>query len=199
MKQLSLVLLAVASIAVGVWFGLQGSGPSQQNPKNQYAHLGGDFTLQGAQGPVSLHDFKGKVVAIYFGYTRCPDVCITSLSKMAQALKTMGEEERAQIQPIFISVDPERDTPEIADKYAKYFYPGAIGLSGTPEQIAEVAKRYLVIYEKVPMKDSAMGYSMDHSSIIYVVGRDGKISALVHHADTAGALAKYLREALAGS
>ncbi len=196
MKQLSLILVALASIAVGIWFGLQGGQPEPGAAKDQYAHLGGDFTLQGAKGPVSLHDFKGKVVALYFGYTRCPDVCITSLSKMAQALKTMTPEERAQIQPIFISIDPERDTPEIADQYAKYFYPGAVGLSGTPEQIAEVAKRYLVIYEKVPMKDSAMGYSMDHSSIIYVIGRDGKIHALVHHADTAEALAQYLREAL---
>lgn len=196
MKQLSLILIALASIAVGVWFGLQGGQPEPAAGKDQYAHLGGDFTLQSDKGPVSLHDFEGKVVALYFGYTRCPDVCITSLSKMAQALKTMTPEERAQIQPIFISIDPERDTPKLASEYARYFYPTAVGLSGSPEQIAEVAKRYLVIYEKVPMKDSAMGYSMDHSSIIYVIGRDGKIHALVHHADTAEALVQYLREAL---
>lgn len=195
MKQFPLLLIALASIALGVWFGLQ-SADEEENP---YAHLGGDFTLQSDQGPVSLNDFHGKVVVLYFGYTRCPDVCITALSKVAQAMRTLDENEREQIQPIFVSIDPERDTPQIASEYARYFYPGAIGLSGSPEEIAKVAKRYLVIYEKVPMKDSAMDYSMDHSSIIYIIGQDGKIRSLVHHADTAEALVKYLRETLAGT
>ncbi len=195
MKQITLALVAIASIAVGIWFGLRNQPqPHKQDP---YARIGGDFTLQSAKGPVSLHDFKGKVVALYFGYTRCPDVCITSLSKMAQALKSMTNKERAQIQPVFISIDPERDTPAIASEYAGYFYPGAIGLSGTLEEVTKVAKRYLVIFQKVKLEGSAMDYSMDHSSIIYVIGRDGKISALVHHADSAEALVKYLREALA--
>lgn len=193
MKQLALVLIAIASIAAGLWFGLR-QAPQDQNP---YANMGGDFTLQSPEGPVNLHDFKGKVVALYFGYTRCPDVCITSLSKMAMALKSMTDEERKQIQPIFISIDPERDTPAIANEYAGYFYPGAIGLSGTLEQVTEVAKRYRVIFEKVKLENSAMDYSMDHSSIIYVIGRDGKIDSLVQHADNAEALAKALRKALA--
>lgn len=195
MKKIGILLIALASIAVGIWFGLQ--NVPQQNKQNPYAHIGGDFTLQSATGPVSLHDFKGKAVALYFGYTRCPDVCPTSLSKMGQAIKSMSEAERAQVQPIFISIDPERDTPAIASEYAGYFYPGAVGLSGSLEAVSEVAKRYLVVFEKVKLEGSAMDYSMDHTSIIYVIGPDGKISALVHHADTAEALAKYLREALA--
>ena len=195
MKQLALALIALASIVLGIWFGLQNQPPAtKQDP---YANIGGDFTLESTKGPVSLHDFKGKVVVLYFGYTRCPDVCITALSKVSLALKSMSDAERAQVQPIFVSIDPERDTPAVAGGYVAYFYPGAIGLSGTPEQIAKVAKRYLVIYEKVKLKDSAMGYSMDHSSIIYVIGRDGKISALVHHVDTAEALVKAVRDALA--
>ncbi len=194
MKQLPLILVALASIGLGIWFGLQSPGQDE----DPYAHLGGDFTLQSDKGPVSLSDFRGKVVALYFGYTHCPDVCITALSKVAQAMKVLDEAERAQVQPIFISIDPERDTPQLASEYARYFHPGAVGLSGSPEAIAEVAKRYLVIYEKVPMADSAMGYSMDHSSIIYVIGRDGKIHSLVHHADGAEALVQYLREALRG-
>ena len=195
MKPFSLALVALLSIAVGVWLGLQNpSPPARSNP---YAQIGGDFTLQSARGPVSLHDFKGKVVALYFGYTRCPDVCITSLSKMAQALKSMSDEERSQIQPIFISIDPERDTPAIASEYAGYFYPGAIGLSGSLPQVTEVAKRYRVIFEKVKLKGSAMDYSMDHSSIIYVIGRDGKVDSLVQHADSAETLVEHLRRALA--
>jgi len=196
MKQLPLILLAVISIAVGVWFGMQGG--QDRNGATGYEHLGGDFTLQSDQGEVSLSDFQGKVVPIYFGYTHCPDVCITSLNKMTAALKTMGDAERAQLQPIFISVDPERDDAKTVGEYARYFDPSIVGLTGTPETIAEIAKRYFVIYEKVAMEGSAMDYAVDHSSIIYVVGRDGKIKSLVHHADTAESLAEYLREALQG-
>jgi protein SCO1/2 len=196
MKNLSLVLIAVAAVAVGVYFGLQSN--QQPDEANPYAHLGGDFTLNSDKGPVSLSDFRGKVVPVYFGYTHCPDVCITSLNKVTAALKGLSPEERAQIQPIFVSVDPERDTPEKSGEYARYFDPQIIGLSGTLEQTAEIAKRYLVIYEKVAMEGSSMDYAVDHSSIIYVVGRDGAIHALVHHADSAESLMKYLQEALAG-
>ncbi len=196
MKNLSLALIAVAAVAIGVYFGLQSNQPP--GDANPYAHLGGDFTLNSDKGPVSLSDFRGKVVPVYFGYTHCPDVCITSLNKVTAALKSLSPEERSQIQPIFVSVDPERDTPEKSGEYARYFDPQIIGLSGTLEQTAEIAKRYLVIYEKVAMEGSSMDYAVDHSSIIYVVGRDGAIHALVHHADTAESLMKYLQEALAG-
>ena len=194
MKNLSLILVAVAAVAIGIFFGLQSD--RQADDANPYAHLGGDFTLNSDKGPVSLSDFRGKVVPVYFGYTHCPDVCITSLNKVTAALKSLTPEERAQIQPIFISVDPERDTPEKSAEYARYFDPQIIGLSGRLEYTAELAKRYLVIYEKVAMEGSSMDYAVDHSSIIYVVGRDGNIHALVHHADTAEALMKYLQEAL---
>lgn len=194
MKKLPLILIAIASIAVGVWFGLQGMQTEKPGP---YAHLGGDFTLNSDKGPVSLSDFQGKVVPLYFGYTHCPDVCITSLNKVSAALKEMSEEERAQVQPIFVSVDPERDTPQVTSEYARYFNPQILGLSGSLEDTAEIAKRYLVIYEKVFIEGSAMDYSVDHSSIIYVIGRDGKIHSLVHHADTAESLLMAVREALA--
>lgn len=191
MKNVAMALFAIASIAVGVWFGLQsnfGHKPAQQG----YADLGGDFTLQSDQGEISLHDFKGKVVPIYFGFTSCPDVCITSLTKMAQAIKTLPKEQQEQIQPIFITVDPERDSVEKVGEYVRYYHPNMLGLTGTSEQIAKVAKQYLVIYEKVQMEDSKMGYTMDHSSIIYLVGKDGLLKTLVHHADTTEALVEYL-------
>ena len=194
MKQLPIIVIAILSIAVGVWLGQQDSEP--QTAQSGFEHLGGDFTLQSDKGPVSLSDFKGKVVPIYFGYTHCPDVCITSLNKMTAALSSMSEAERAELQPIFISVDPERDDATTVGEYARYFNPAIIGLTATPDTIAEVAKRYLVIYEKVAIEGSAMDYAVDHSSIIYVVGRDGQIKSLVHHADTAEALVDYLREAL---
>lgn len=195
MKNFALGLIALTSIAIGVWFGTQNQ-PQQQAQSNGYDDLGGEFTLQSTKGDLSLSDLRGKVVPIYFGYTHCPDVCITSLSKLATAMKTLSQEQRAGIQPVFITVDPERDTAQKSQQYAEFFYPGGLGLSGSVETIAEIAKRYFVIYEKVAIEGSEMDYAVDHSSIIYVVGKDGKIKSLVHHADTAEALAKYLQEAL---
>lgn len=197
-QTLALVALAAVSIAIGLWLGIQ-SKPTideQRSPPGGYTKLGGDFTLESDQGPVHLSDYRGKVVALYFGYTHCPDVCITSLSGMAAAFKLLTPDELAQVQPMFISVDPERDPPAQVGTYARYFHPAFLGLSGSLEAIAEVAKRYLVIYSKVPMENSAMGYAMDHSSIVYVIGRDGIIKTLIHHGEEPAAIAAYLREAL---
>jgi len=196
MNKLPLILIAVASIALGIWFGMQGGLPEKKD--NPYAHLGGEFTLDSDKGPVSLSDFRGKVVPIYFGYTHCPDVCITSLNKVTAALRELNDDERSQVQPIFISVDPERDTPQKTGEYARYFHPQILGLSGSLEDTADIAKRYLVIYEKVFIEGSAMDYSVDHSSIVYVIGREGKMVSLVHHADTAESLVQALRAALQG-
>ncbi|MFM1892225.1 MAG: hypothetical protein RLZ44_1302, partial [Pseudomonadota bacterium] len=143
-------IVALLSIGLGLWFGQQTSGPKQAKG---YPDMGGDFSLVSADGPVTLQDLRGKVVAIYFGYTHCPDICPTSLAALAQAIKQLSPEQQAQVQGVFISVDPERDTPQRATEYARAFDPRFTGLSGTPEAIAEVAKRYFVLYEKVPLED----------------------------------------------
>ncbi len=186
-------LLAAVSIGIGLWAGMQGKS---QAPAKGYPDLGGDFTLTSDQGPVSLEDYRGKVVPIYFGFTHCPDVCITSLSGIAAGLKELSAEERAQIQPVFISIDPERDDPARVGEYARYFDPGMVGLTGTLDEVTKVAKAHFVIFEKVPMEDSDMGYTMDHSSIIYVVGKDGVIRTLIHHGETPQNIAQTFREAL---
>jgi protein SCO1/2 len=196
MKNLGLTVLVMLSIGLGIWLGLQSGSSSIQTADKGYPDLGGDFTLQSDQGEVSLSDFKGKVVPIYFGFTHCPDVCITSLSKIAQAIKALPEGQRTEIQPLFITLDPERDDAQKSAEYARYFHPSMIGLSGSPQEINDIAKRYFVAYEKVQAEDSAMGYTIDHSSIIYLVGRDGVVKTLVHHADTAEALVQYLKDAL---
>ena len=190
---LILGILAVASIGIGLWAGLQGRS---EEPVQGYADLGGDFTLQSDGGPVSLEDLRGKVVPIYFGFTHCPDVCITSLSSIAAGLKTMTQAERDQIQPVFISIDPERDDPKRVGEYARFFYPDMIGLTGSLDEITQVAKAHFVIFEKVPLDDSNMGYTMDHSSIFYVVGKDGVIKSLIHHGEKPSVIAETLREAL---
>lgn len=193
-QPLILGLLAAVSIGIGLWAGMQSD--SRQKASG-YPDLGGDFTLVSDEGPVRLEDFRGKVVPIYFGFTHCPDVCITSLSSIAAALEKMSEEERSQIQPLFISIDPERDDPARVGEYARYFYPDMIGLTGSLEEVSKVAKSHFVIFEKVPLEDSDMGYTMDHSSTFYIVGRDGVIRSLIRHGESPDEIARVLREALA--
>ena len=194
-KQLLILgLLAAVSVGIGLWAGMQGQ---KTQPSGGYADLGGDFTLMSDHGPVSLHDFRGKVVPIYFGFTHCPDVCITSLGAIAAGLKQLTDAERSQVQPLFITIDPERDDPARVGEYARYFDAGFVGLSGSLDEVSKVAKQHFVIFEKVPLEDSDMGYTMDHSSIVYVVGRDGVIRSLIHHGETPDAIADALRAALA--
>jgi protein SCO1/2 len=195
-------LVVVVSIAVGLWFGSQAPDRDTMDTAAEgqgYPNLGGEFTLQSGSGPVSLSDFRGKVVPIYFGYTFCPDICPTSLGAMTAAIEKLTPEEQAQVHGLFISVDPERDTPERVSEYAGHFHQNLTGLTGAPETIAEIAKRYFVIYQKVPMENSAMGYAVDHSSIVYVVGKDGVVNSLVHHGSTPDDIVDNIRKALIAS
>lgn len=158
---------------------------AQQYLKSQGSDLipgaGGEFTLQSDQGPVSLSDYKGKIVAVYFGYMTCPDICPTSLWNLTEAIKLMAPEQAEQVQSLFISVDPARDTPEVLSIFVKGFNADFVGLTDTPEMIAKVARQYGVIYEEVELKDSAVGYVIDHSSVIYLIDRDGILQYYVPH------------------
>jgi protein SCO1/2 len=189
---LALGMLAV--VLVGVWSYQQGNRPSRPAAPQ----VGGDFTLMSDAGPVSLQDYRGKVVLLSFGYTSCPDICPTTLGLIAATMKQLSDAERAQVQPLFITIDPERDDAQRMAAYTKHFYPKLLGLTGTPAQIDAVAKQYLVIYRKVPLPDSALGYAMDHSARLYIVGRDGQLSALADHSSTPEDLVAYLRDALHG-
>ena len=137
------------------------------------AQLGGPFALVDGDGRTRTDaDFRGRLMLIYFGYTFCPDVCPTELQTMAQAVELLGDD-AAKVQPLFITVDPERDTPEVMKAYAENFGAGMIGLTGTPEQVAQAARAYRVYYRKAT-SESATDYLMDHSSIVYLMGRDGR-------------------------
>ncbi|HIQ15241.1 MAG TPA: SCO family protein [Leucothrix sp.] len=157
---------------------------------------GGGFTLYGKTGAVSLADYKGKVVAIYFGYTQCPDVCPTNLAFLGAALKQLSEKELDNVQGIFISVDPGRDTPELLADYTHYFHPKIIGVSGTPEMVDPVVAAYGAYYEKVSYSNSAMMYGISHTSETYIVGKDGKLSAILPHAAPTADIVKAIRKAL---
>ncbi|MEQ9638525.1 MAG: SCO family protein [Alphaproteobacteria bacterium] len=139
------------------------------------ALIGGPYELVDQTGRVVTEQTDaGKLRLIYFGYTYCPDVCPTELSVMSQALDLLGED-AAEVQPIFITIDPQRDTPAQMAEYVQHFYPSMLGLTGSPEQVAAAAKTYRVYYAKGPGDDE--DYLMDHSSFIYVMGRDGSYLA----------------------
>ena len=156
------VLFVLAMLSVLFLF-----NDTQESSENT-PQMGGDFELQSASGPVSLTDYRGKVVIIYFGYTFCPDVCPTSLALLTLALDTLTDEELKQIQPIFISVDPERDTPERMKKYLTNFDPEIIGLTGSREELESVWSSYGV-YEAKLEGESEENYLVDHSSRTYVI------------------------------
>ncbi len=137
--------------------------------------IGGDFALTDQNG-VTRHaqDFRGKLMLVYFGYTYCPDACPTALQDMSHAMDVLGEKGK-DVQPIFITIDPARDTVEQMKLYASNFHPRLIALTGTPEQIAQAAKAYRVYYEKGKSTDgNPNDYLMDHTGFIYLMGRDGK-------------------------
>lgn len=172
------------------------TGKAHTQLQQTEAPKGGDFTLQSADGPVSLADQRGKVVILYFGYTFCPDVCPTSLSALAQALSTLTPEELARVKPYFISVDPERDTMDVLKVYAPFFHPSIVGISGSNEQVAEVARLYGARYMK--QKPDADGlYSVDHSAFLYIVAPDGKLAASLPHGSLPTQIAEAIRAQLA--
>jgi protein SCO1 len=136
------------------------------------AMIGGPFTLVDQNGTTRhAEDFRGKLMLVYFGYTYCPDVCPTELQTMSDAIDQLGSKGDA-VQPIFITVDPERDTPEQLKGYAENFHPRLLALTGSASEIAEVARAYKVFYQ--PVKQADGEYLMDHSSIVYLMGRDGR-------------------------
>lgn len=158
------------------------------------AEMGRDFKLTDTQGKrVSLADFKGKVLVLFFGFVQCPDVCPTSLLRASQVQSLLGADgERVQV--AFITVDPERDTPEILRAYTTAFDPSFMALTGTPEEIARTAKEFKVFYQKVPTGSS---YTIDHTALSYVYDTQGKLQMALRHEQTAEEVASDLRKVLA--
>jgi len=162
---------AIAGAAVLLVANPQGG---QQVQSSGAALIGGPFSLVGAGGkPVTDRDFRGRYMLIFFGFTHCPDICPAELQVVAQALEQLGDKAK-NVVPIFITLDPERDTPEAMANFVKSFGPNFVGLTGSPEAIAAAAKAYRVAYSKVENKDSAGDYSVDHSALVYLMDPEGR-------------------------
>jgi len=157
--------------------------------------IGGPFRLVDQNGKtVTDADLKGKWSLVYFGYTHCPDACPTALNDIAIALDQLGPKREA-VRAVFITVDPERDTPEVLKEYVASFDAPILALSGSPEEIARAAKAYRVYYAKHP--EPGGDYSMDHSSVIYVMDPEGRFTASFTHQSTPEEIAERLKKLLA--
>ena len=169
-------VIAIAALLVGArllqWGGGSVHAPHESEAQSQDS-VGGPFTLVDADGKeVTDKDFLGKFVLIYFGYTFCPDICPTELGLVAKALDALTPEQRDKIVPLFITVDPERDTPAVMKTYTAAFHPKIVGLTGSVEQIDQAKAAYHVYAKKAPGSDEK-SYSIDHSSVLYLIGPDG--------------------------
>lgn len=171
------------------------TAPSEAPPL-QGAAIGGPFTLTDQDGKtVTDKDYAGQYRIVYFGYSYCPDVCPVDLQHIAQgyaAFEKADPEKAAKVRPIFVSVDPERDTPAVMKQYVAAFHPRMIGLTGTPEQLAAAAKAYGVYYQKREV-EGASEYLMDHSRSAILFGPDGDPIALLPQDQGAAAVTAELQ------
>jgi len=186
---------ALALLAAGlIWYVAMELPGQQPSGQASFAAIGGPFVLVDQNGHTRTdRDFRGRLVLLYFGYSYCPDVCPTTLQDMADAIAKLGPEGR-RVAPVFITVDPERDTPAVLRKYVGAFGPRFVGLTGSLADITRVAHAYRVYFAKHPMPGG--GYSVDHSGTIYLLGRDGKLVTIYDASAGSGPLAADLRSRL---
>ena len=196
MVLLRLLLIAVTAFTVAVV--VVAFWPPQSERASQptgEALIGGSFALTDAEGKRRTDaEFRGKHMLVFFGFVNCPDFCPTALYTITQAMEKLGPKAE-RLAPIFITVDPERDTPAELKKYAQNFDKRIAMLTGTPEEIAAAARAYRVYYAKRPL-EKAGEYSMDHSAYIYLMGPDGKFITHFRHVISPDDLAEALKKRL---
>jgi protein SCO1/2 len=198
-QTLAFLIAAALAIGVGVWAGDQWfrpQAPGEDGRGSGAAAIGGGFELVDQNGQLRTDsDFRGKLMLIYFGYAFCPDACPTALQAMTVAINRLGPAGEGVV-PIFITVDPERDTPQQLKRYAENFHPRLVALTGTAEQVAAAATAYRVYYAKQKDPNVTGGYLMDHTSIIYLMGRDGRYLSHFTHATSPEAMAAEIEKRL---
>jgi protein SCO1/2 len=168
-----LLVPAMIGTALGWYFAAPRDAPAPRP-------TGGEFALVSAAGPVTSRELRGKVVLLYFGYASCPDICPTALGLITMAFGLLGAEELERVRAVFVSVDPERDSPGKLGSFAAAFHPNVIGATADAATLAELAARYGAAYRKTPVP-SAVGYVVDHSSYTYVLAPDGRLVETLAH------------------
>jgi protein SCO1/2 len=199
MARLSRRLILLAAAGTTVFAGCDsggGSKPAFKAVDITGADYAKELNLKDADGrPRQLSDFKGKVTVVFFGFTQCPDVCPTTLAELAQVKQMLGAD-GARVQGVFVTVDPERDTPELLKAYVGNFGADFVALHGTPDEIKAAAKGFKVFYNKVPGKTDT-SYTVDHTAGSYVFDSQGRVRLFTRYGSGAEALAADLRILLA--
>lgn len=189
-----LLALLTSAVMVGYYFYTKSVGHTplalSSPPK------GGGFTATSNQGPVSLSDFKGKWVYLYFGYTFCPDICPTNLGNMSAAYHQLTPEEKRQVQFLFFSVDPNRDTPKRLAEYSRYYDMNLIGITSDKANIDHVTQQYGAVYTIHGEAKDPDNYSVDHSAFTYVISPQGKLMTQLPHGTNGKAFLQNIRHNL---
>jgi protein SCO1/2 len=196
MRKLLPILVAVAlAFSVTACDKLPGKQASFQNTDVTGLDYAKGFSLTDHTGkPRTLADYKGKVTVVFFGYTQCPDVCPTTMAEMAGVMQKLGPQ-ADQVQVLFITLDPERDTRELLASYVPAFDKRFVGLYGTPEQTAKTAKDFKVFYSKVPGKEPG-SYTIDHMAGSYVFDKEGRVRLFIRHGGNADSIVHDVRQLL---
>lgn len=177
--QYALVALPLVIAGLVFWWGYNRAQPHQfSGAVIQSPTAAPDFTLSSDTGPVSLSDYRGKLVALYFGYTFCPDICPTTLQDVADAIEILDDGDATDVQLIFVTVDPARDTAERLGEYVRHFDESFLGVTGTEEEIGSVATLY-GIYYRAGEGSEATGYLMEHTATLLVIDREGNLKEVI--------------------
>jgi len=185
---------AASVVALAVSAACQSAPPAPELP---VLPIGGDFELTGHDGqPFALQSLRGKVVLIFFGYSSCPDACPTTLSKLSSVARRLGDD-RSKIQALYVSVDPDRDTPPVLKADMENFSIGALGLTGKKEDIDKVVKQYAAAYEIVPTPESAAKYTISHTTSVYALDTAGRVRKTFAYEATVDEVVTGIREILA--
>ncbi len=161
--------------------------------------VGGNFTLQSSSGPVSLSQFNGQAVLLFFGYTHCPDVCPTTMNNVAEAMSLLSQQEQRKVQPLFITVDPARDSVSHLAEYLSFFHPKIIGLSGTVDAVRRVAADYSVEFFKDSTTEGDESYLINHTSYLFLISPQGEVVDLMSDHTSASDIAITLRQQIPSS
>ncbi|MCC3303268.1 SCO family protein [Sneathiella sp. HT1-7] len=196
---IAIFLLASAAV-IGLWMSgnLPGIGQGKSEGSSVLAgvpQIGGPFSLINHKGEtVTDADFKGKLLLMFFGFTNCPDVCPTEMQTISLVLQELGDDAE-EVVPVFVTVDPERDTPEIMAEFVAAFHPAIVGLTGSEDAISDIKKKYRV-YSQKQNEDDPDFYLVDHTSFTYLMGRDGDLITVFSYGVPAEEMASKIREQL---
>ena len=201
-QRLGMGAVVIAALAAGLVFGgmvrddASGpAGPGVASGLERY-EIGGDFELTNQRGErIRLSDLKGRALVMFFGYTFCPDVCPATLARVREVRAALPPEDAARFTGVFVSVDPARDTPERLGEYVEFFDPAFVGLTGTDEELEDIARRYGAQFV-IPEGQSKDGYLVNHSTVAYLIDPLGYVRALYYGDEPVDAIASNVREVL---